>query len=493
LLQTELIDVQASGGKGRDAWCSGLAFGAAALPALVILLLYVWRPLKLGFYADDWMILLHPQPGSLAAWSDVLSLFQNRPVMGVVTWLAQAASGWDPAYAQVVNVLLMLVSAIGVGWLTFSLAGLLTAQHVARLWGAGLAAAAYLAFPWTLGFSAWTTTAAGAAPAAFFFCIAARLLVEPGSERLPTQIIACLLMAVSFLAYEAFYGQFIIVLALAAVLRPVRPLSWMMLRPALLLLMTNIACFTYNRLAEGGGRKTFSAYWYQTFVNGYFHYLWPNFLRSFREVAPIIVACLIVVLGVGVALLAHNIGRSRAALVVLAVSAGFFGAGLFYAIGGYPLITVGIFARVTVVLSVYWAVFLGLLGAASAARQAHERWLGRAQIAASVILVGAFGIASLYRLADWTQSWAVETNALRQFPGTGSAKAADGAHPGYLYVGPLGPPRRANRECGMGGSGSDRLSDISRRSGGRAANHDRSLERTRRTVAGSAAQLVDGF
>jgi hypothetical protein len=414
---------------------SRLAFAAAALPVTVVLFLYTWRPLKLGFYSDDWLVFLHPEYGSLRAWSDLHSMYQNRPVSGLMAWLAQLAVGGDPAWAQAVSTVLLIVAAIPLGWLTYTLAGSLTERHDARLWAAGLTAAAYLAFPWTLGFSAWATAAAAAAPATFLFCLAACLLVGPIGDRLSTQLLASLLMGGSFLSYEAFYGQFIFVLALAAVTRPVRGLNWMMLRPALLLGFVNVACFFFNRLADGN-RKSFSEYWYQTFMNGYYHYFWLHLLRSFREVAPIIVTCLIVVLSFG--LLARSIGLRRTVLAVLAIVAGICAAGVLYAMAGYGLVTVGTFARVTVVLSCYGALLLGLLGAASVARLNNDRWLARSQIIASVVLLAAFGIASSYRLADWAQSWDVQQEVLRQFPR--AAKSLVGPDIAFLYVGPFGPP-----------------------------------------------------
>ncbi len=416
---------------------SKLTVAAAALPVLAVLLLYIWRPLKLGFYSDDWMAFLHPDFDALRVWSELLSMYQNRPVMALVAWLAQLAIGGDPAWAQAVNVLLLIVSAIPLGWLTYTLSGSLTERNDARLWGAGLAAAAYLAFPWTLGFSAWATAAVSAAPAIFFFCLAACLLVGPNGERLSIQLLACPLMGASFLAYESFYGQFIFVLALAAAMRPVGGLSWMMLRPVLLLSIVNAACFIYNRLADGI-RKSFSESWYQTFLYGYFHAFWPNFLRSFREVAPIVVPCLIVVLSFGLLLLTRAIGPWRTVLAVFAILAGICAAGVLYAMAGYSLVTVGIFARVTVILSCYGALLLGLLGAASAARRDNERWLARSQIVASVVLLAAFGIASSYRLVDWARSWDVQQEVLRQFPH--DTKSLISSELAFLYVGPLGPP-----------------------------------------------------
>jgi hypothetical protein len=199
----------------------------------------------------------------------------------------------------------------------------------------------------------------------------------------------------------------------------------------------NVACFLYNRLAEGN-RKTLSDYWYQTFLNGYYYYFWPHLLRSFRETAPIVATCLIMALSFGIFLLGRSIGPRRTVLALSAVLAGIWGAGLFYAIAGYGLITVGPFARVTAVLSCYGALFLGLLGAAAAARLDCERWLARSQIVVSVVLLAALCGASAYRLADWARSWSVQEEVLRQFPHiTKSLVSPDIA---FLYVGPFGPP-----------------------------------------------------
>src|ERR1019366_5529566 len=148
----------------------------------------------------------------------------------------------------------------------------------------------------------------------------------------------------------------------------------------------------------------------------YYYYFWPNLLRSFRETAPIIATGMITALVFGFILLGRAIGPRQAVLAVLVILVGIWAGGLFYAIAGYGLVTVGIFARVTVILSCYSALLLGLLGAAAAARRNDERWLARAQIVASVVLLAAFGVATAYRLADWARSWDVQQEVLRQFP-----------------------------------------------------------------------------
>ncbi len=421
-----------------------LTCAAAALPVAVLLLLYASRPLKLGFYADDWLVLLHPQPGSWSALSSLLSQFQNRPLTAVVGWLAQIVIGWNPVHAQVLNVVLLAISAIAVGTLTYTLAGSLTDCDRARLWGSGTAAAFYLAFPWTLGFSTWATATISVAPATFLFCLAVCLLIRPGGERLSTQMFACLPMGASFLLYEAFYGQFMFLLALAEVMRPGRRSSWTILRPAVLLGIVNVACFIYNRSTDGV-RKSFTADWPELFLSGYFHRFWPIMLMSFREVAPIIVGGLVLAGGIGLLLLARTMGRGRAALAILAMVAGIWAAGLLYAMAGYLLSTVGLAARATVVLSLYGALLAGLMGAAAA----HQRRVGGA----------ARGLWNCFIVSPCRLGAAVDTADRRLAPIP--ARRAGQSRAWLAVCRAARQSRHPDCRFAMGASGRDRLCDIS--------------------------------
>jgi hypothetical protein len=432
----ESRDVALHDATSIKSWHFRLSCSAIALPAAVFLALYSRRPAMLGFYSDDWITFLHPRPGSLKSFSDLFALYNNRPVSALTVWLAEAIIRWEPARAQVLNLVLTATAACAVGWLCFSLTAAISARP-GRLWGAGLASSAYLAAPWALGFSGWITAATAIAPATILFCIAASLLTGPRGERLSIQLLASLIMAGSFLAYESFYAQFIVVLVLAAMLTGKNAMNRMMLRPMLLLIAVNLACFLYNRSA-GGVRKTFSEDWYHLFVNSYFRFAWLTFLPSFREVSSIVAVCSTIAVVLGFYFLSVRIGVTRAAVALIAVLVGIYGAGLFYAMAGYGLATVGTFARTTAVLTVHVSLLLGILGAASAADLAAGRSLARVQIVASIGLIAAFGVASSWRAADWARSWEVQSDVLARFPRLASATDAfDGA---LLYVGPLGPP-----------------------------------------------------
>jgi hypothetical protein len=124
------------------------------------------------------------------------------------------------------------------------------------------------------------------------------------------------------------------------------------------------------------------------------------------------------------------------------------------------LITVGIFARVTVVLSCCGALLLGLLGAVSAGRLDNERRLARAQIAASVVLLVGLGIATAYRLVDWAKSWEVQQEVLRQFPHDLQSLVS--------LCRAARPARCPDCDRAMGDSGHHRLCDVAGLAGRRA-------------------------
>jgi hypothetical protein len=83
----------------------------------VFLALYSWRPAFFGFYSDDWSIFLHPAPGSLTSFADYMGLYANRPVSGILSWLAESLIGWNPATAQIINMILTAAAAASIGWL----------------------------------------------------------------------------------------------------------------------------------------------------------------------------------------------------------------------------------------------------------------------------------------------------------------------------------------------------------------------------------------
>jgi hypothetical protein len=78
-------------------------------------------PARLGFFSDDWMVLLHPFFGSAEAFRDITNLVATRPASAPFIWLAQIFVDWDPARSQILNATMLLVTAASVGMLSAAL------------------------------------------------------------------------------------------------------------------------------------------------------------------------------------------------------------------------------------------------------------------------------------------------------------------------------------------------------------------------------------
>src|ERR1700722_2437338 len=71
-------------------------------------------PARLGFFSDDWMILLHPFVGTAEAFREIANAVATRPVPAPFVWLAQIVVDWDPARSQILNATMLLVTAASV-------------------------------------------------------------------------------------------------------------------------------------------------------------------------------------------------------------------------------------------------------------------------------------------------------------------------------------------------------------------------------------------
>jgi hypothetical protein len=77
----------------------------AAIPLIAWLGLCAERPWRLGFFGDDWYILLHPNIGSAGSFQDILEIVATRPASAPFIWLVQALADWSPARSQVINII----------------------------------------------------------------------------------------------------------------------------------------------------------------------------------------------------------------------------------------------------------------------------------------------------------------------------------------------------------------------------------------------------
>src|SRR2546425_6831404 len=88
---------------------------SASVSLLLPLVVWVWLcadwPSRLGFFSDDWAILLHPSVGSAQAFRDILSIVLSRPASAPYVWLAQVIIDWSPVRSQLLNAAMLLLTA----------------------------------------------------------------------------------------------------------------------------------------------------------------------------------------------------------------------------------------------------------------------------------------------------------------------------------------------------------------------------------------------
>jgi hypothetical protein len=386
---------------------------AALLPAA----LWIWLcrdwPSRLGFFSDDWMVLLHPFVGSAGAFRDIANLVATRPISAPFIWLAQIVVDWDPARSQTLNAAMLLVTAASVGMLSAALSLVIRPLRDGALVGASVAAATFIVFPSTVGTFAWGTGVTTAIPAVPLFCIATSLLLHSEGNRLRL-ILGLTLALLSHLSYEAFYFQEINFLLLAAVLRSgkISELNW---RPIVGAVFINVACLAFNRLNSGVIQKSFHWDFLSIFLSGYSHIL-GILGHAAREHRFLIAGTVLVAGPSGAICLARFVGGLKVYLALLLTICGVVAGGLLYASAGYGFLAEGIMARVGIVLATYYSVAAGLLAAAAWCTIGGYRLLAIMFWLSTAVSLVTLELTARARVNDWADTWSHETARLFRLP-----------------------------------------------------------------------------
>jgi len=371
-------------------------------------------PERLGFFSDDWMVLLHPFVGTAEAYHDILNLVATRPASAPFIWLGQVITDWDPARSQILNAAMLLVTAASVGILTAALSSVVrTLRPGATLAGACVASAAFIVFPSTVGTFAWQTGMTTAVPALPLFCLATSLLLH--SQRSWSRLILALAIALlSHLAYEAFYFQEITFILLAGVLRrnDFKTVHW---RAIIGVILVNVACVVFNRVTPGGIQKAFHWDFLHSFLWAYRH-LPETFGNATREHTVLIMTSMIAAGLSGAICLTHLIGTMRVRIAAALSVAGIVAASLLYAFAGYPLAMEGPLARVSIVIATYYAVSSGVLAAAAWRQGAPQRWPSMAFWLFAAVGLLSMELTARARVAEWADTWSYEQARLSRLP-----------------------------------------------------------------------------
>jgi len=386
---------------------------------LVPLVLWIWLcrdwPARLGFYSDDWTVMLHPFVGTAEAFRDILRMVATRPVSVPYIWLAQAIADWSPARSQILNAAMLLVSAASVGLLAAALSSAVDRLRGGALVAACVAGATFVVFPSNVGTFAWATGVSTVIPALPLFCLAVSLLLHSqGSWR--RLLLGLLLALLSHLSYEAFYFQEIPLLLIAAALRgnTIRQIPWRTLVGALLV---NVACLAFNRLTPGGVQKSFHWDFFHSFVGSYSHIL-AALGHATREHRLLIAGTVLVAGPSGAVCVARIVSASRVGLTFLLMAGGIVASGLLYASAGYGLVAEGVMARTCIVVATYYCIAAGVLAAAAWSTADRSPLTAIAFCLAAATGLVALEATARARTGEWAENWSYELARLSRLPAT---------------------------------------------------------------------------
>ena len=402
--------------------------------------LYGTRPFSLGFYSDDWRVLVERVQStsvfSLARWEQLAApgqAYAARPGAGVIVFAASSVAAGSPFLYQAISALLALLAALSLrSWLAH-----LAPPGVPPI-AAELAAALWLALPWSLAVTAWPVCAMAALPAQILLVEAARRMTPgEGSESRRLLLVTILLLA-SSLTYEAFYFQGIL-LALFALLRD--PRSGLRRYGILLAAFAAQALSIFwNRAAASFSPRTSKALaldWQRD--------AWMSLRQLPRELfhsaAPF---------GAVLALFCGLIVAAAAAAVVVllfrsereGISTGLGLAGLgvtaipvccmVYALAGYRIASNSFASRT--LAGVSWAISIMVAGLLSTIVLTKQRQVVVTGLGSALLLLAVSGMAQQLHEREFSAVWREERMILRHAPVEQIRALPQDAR--VLYIGP---------------------------------------------------------
>jgi hypothetical protein len=386
---------------------------------LIPLFLWIWLcrdwPVRLGFFCDDWMVLLHPFVGTAAAFKDVANMVATRPASAPFTWLAQVAADWSPVRSQIFNAAMLLLTATSVGILSAALLSTLDKLRKGAVAGACFATAAFIVFPSTIGTFAWGIGVTAVVPTTPLFCLGASCLLYSEDSRWRLGV-GLLLVLLSHLSYEAFYFQEIALVLIATTLRGGRlgDIPWRTVTGAVIV---NVLCIAFNRLTTGGIQKTFNPDFLHAFGGGYSHIL-AILGHAVREHKSLVAGSALVASLSGAVCLSGIVGILRVSFALLLTTCGVAAAGLLYAAAGYGFAAEGTMARVSIVLATYYGVATGVLTAAAYYTMSRHRLMAAIFFLSALTSFAFLELTARARVADWADAWSYELARLSRLPET---------------------------------------------------------------------------
>ncbi len=405
------------------------------IPLVMWGLLYVYRPFFLGFYHDDWNILIYmplkfypetysqvypsfPDPGFYF----FINFYSNRPLTGLVSWLLSFICHDSPYKWHFAVILTNLATAWSIRLLVRNF---LTLIDENKKYLGDIAATFWLILPWSMAINTWPTLIPNQLTI-ICFSLSGYFLFGAWKDHKIGWFRPALFFLLSCLSYESFYGQFIIYILIGFIYgihKKNGAVSLML--PLLGFGFSQALVILFNRfggvLIQHAVRKTLNKDWLHLWLSS-LNNLPATLLESFTTLRSFVTV--ILVIGILVFILAcfeqfmghsqqKKIAVIKAFLALLSFMLGGIIAVAVYSVAGYPMFGIGLASRVTLSLS-FWLILM--LIPASLIIINSRLFLRRAGLIVAISGLLFMSGATTIQLQSWIKSWDIQQDILASAP-----------------------------------------------------------------------------
>ncbi len=368
---------------------------------------YAWRPFLLGFYSDDYLLILQPVSGDLSP-SQLLDFqmraFSNRPVSGLVAFVYVLLLQDHAFLWHAVSAVISLITG-GLLWLILERLNRIEnpLDHRQLAW----LVAVWWLLPTSFGFMSWPIFLVHL-PVMVFFLLSFLLLVTDPRLAWPSATAALLCYCLSLATHEGFYFQYLVPFALllrwhaAIELSVKRWTLWLSLFS-----LAQVSAIAFNRLATIGPRKPFDLDFILTRIT--------SVIQNSRFLVDVLIP--IAIVSVATLIVLRTIRRSRqrsgelndGQAQILIFLGGLVLSLVVYLGAGYSILPFGLESRSTMCVSIFTILLWFQL-------MKHEpRFLHYSKTAAALILIILSGLTAVQGY-HWHKSWQLQNEVMGLVP-----------------------------------------------------------------------------
>ncbi len=405
------------------------------IPIIAWVALYIYRPFFLGFYHDDWSILIYMPlkfyPEHLShIYSNFpnpefyyfINFYSNRPLTGLVSWFLSTLCHDSPFKWHCAVIIANLVTAFSIRLLVRSFLALINEN---KLYLGDFAATLWLVFPWSMAINTWPTLIPNQLTI-ICFSLSGYFLFSAWKDNRIGWFRPALFFLLSCLSYESFYGQFIIYIMIGFIYEIHKKNGILALvLPFLSYSFIQIFVVIFNRLGgvfiQHSVKKTLYEDWY---------HLWLSSLQNLPEILleslTIFKSFFIVTLAIGAFIvifacieeivrhsLKENKSLFQAILALVTFMLGGIIAVAIYSIAGYAMLGVGLESRVTLSLS-YWMTLM-LVPIALIVLNSRQ-YINKVGVMVALSGLLCMGGATTMQLQSWIKSWDIQQEIIASAP-----------------------------------------------------------------------------